>query len=56
MIESVLIPPPDGAACAMASSLLFSELYIGNTSPDMTDIVLKDFLSSTMQKVTPLKL
>lgn len=28
-----------------------SELYIGNTSPDMTDIVLKDFLSSTMQKV-----
>ena len=27
------------------------ELYIGNTSPDMTDMVLKDFLSNTMQKV-----
>lgn len=27
------------------------ELYIGNTSPDMTDIVLKDFLSNTMEKV-----
>lgn len=32
-------------------SLSRSELYIGNTSPDMTDMVLKDFLSSTMQKV-----
>lgn len=28
------------------------ELYIGNTSPDMTDIVLKDFLSNTMEKVS----
>lgn len=27
------------------------ELYIGNTSPDMTDMVLKDFLSNTMHKV-----
>ncbi|CAN0176940.1 unnamed protein product [Pylaiella littoralis] len=30
---------------------VYRELYIGNTSPDMTDMVLKDFLSSTMQKV-----
>ncbi|CAM9619885.1 unnamed protein product [Sphacelaria rigidula] len=30
---------------------VYRELYIGNTSPDMTDIVLKDFLSNTMEKV-----
>ncbi|CAN0065105.1 unnamed protein product [Ectocarpus sp. 12 AP-2014] len=33
------------------STKVYRELYIGNTSPDMTDMVLKDFLSSTMQKV-----
>lgn len=30
---------------------VYRELYIGNTSPDMTDMVLKDFLSNTMHKV-----
>ncbi|CAM9858846.1 unnamed protein product [Ascophyllum nodosum] len=30
---------------------VYRELYIGNTSPDMTDMVLKDFLSNTMLKV-----
>ena len=44
-----------GLTCAYFSRITCvpsrSELYIGNTSPDMTDIVLKDFLGSTMQKV-----
>lgn len=52
---------PLSSCFSLSSSLFWSfccsfrcrhrELYIGNTSPDMTDIVLKDFLSNTMQKV-----
>ncbi|CAM9317920.1 unnamed protein product, partial [Discosporangium mesarthrocarpum] len=33
------------------STKVYRELYVGNTSPDMTDMLLKDFLGNSMQQV-----